>query len=272
MRVGRIRCLLRVMGLGRKDSSRYVRRAWDAEAPEAGSGRSAGMKMPCVASAACWRKRVELDEGEEVLLPFSVVDAAVCRGAPRAGRGRGSCNMSMGMDRRWQAKMAFMMGMYWWARSVEGEADINRIRDCSALVEPLSPVEEMALLVLASAVVVEEEVVVVPIIDSAYAMDSRLTLLRASVNAPAIMVAVLDATESGVVVERRVVRLRRTSSSTMRKGRYLLPSGGGGAPVEGGLTLSLRRLDGWASIESFAVLFEVVAVEGRGRFCSAGEG
>jgi len=235
IRVGRIKCLLRVIGLGKNESSRYVRNAWDAEAPDLWSGKSAGMKMPCVASAACWRKSVELDDGD-VLPPLSVADD-FC-----GGRGRGRCSISIGMDRRWHANMAFMMGMYWCARSVEGEAETSRIRDWREFVELASPVEDMALLEVGSAVVE-----VVPISDSAYAIDSRLTLLRARVKAPAIMVDVLDETDSGVVVERRVVRLRRSSSSTMRKGRYLLPSADGVEEVERGLTLSLRR---WIDFES----------------------
>jgi hypothetical protein len=43
--------------------------------------------------------------------------------------GSGICSMSIGIARRWHAKIAFMMGMYWCARSVEGEAVSNRIRD-----------------------------------------------------------------------------------------------------------------------------------------------
>lgn len=72
--------------------------------------------MPCVASAACWRKTVELDVDEE--LEFDEVI--------------GSWRMSMGMDCLWHAKMAFMIGMYWCARSVDGEAETRRMRDCSA--------------------------------------------------------------------------------------------------------------------------------------------
>ena len=79
--------------------------------------RMAGMKMPEVASAACWRKTVEFWVG--------------CGGSVEEmeDKGKGSWRMSMGMERRWHAKMAFMMGMYWWARSVEGDAEMSRMRD-----------------------------------------------------------------------------------------------------------------------------------------------
>lgn len=49
--------------------------------------------VPCVASLACWRKTVSPDI-------FA---------------------MSMGMLRRWQAKMVFIIGMYWCARSPDTE-------------------------------------------------------------------------------------------------------------------------------------------------------
>ena len=49
-----------------------------------------GMYMPFVASEACWRKTVEVD--------------GVLR--------RGIWQMSIGMERRWQAKMEFMIGIY----------------------------------------------------------------------------------------------------------------------------------------------------------------
>ena len=83
-----------------------------------------GMKMPLVASEACWRKTVELVEEEVSREVWSVV-VVVDWGD------RGMERMSMGMARRWQAKIAFMMGMYWWARSVDGEAVMRRMRDCS---------------------------------------------------------------------------------------------------------------------------------------------
>lgn len=49
------------------------------------------------------------------------------------------------------------------------------------------------------------------------------------------MVDVLEVMASGVVLDRRSVRFCRSSSSTRRKGRYLLPL----LDEEGGLTLSL---------------------------------
>jgi hypothetical protein len=252
MRVGRIKCLLRVMGLGKNERSRYVRKAWDADADAApddeeddgvGGCSSAGMKMPWVASAACWRKTVESED----LLVEPSSDWRFCVGV---GVGRvvsGSWRMSMGMDRRWQAKMAFMMGMYWCARSVEGEAEIRRIRDWRVLL--LVVTASVVLVELLSAAAVPVVVDEAPIIDSAWRMDSRLIWLRARVRAPAIMVDVAEETESGVVVERRVVRLWRSSSSTRRKGRYLLPSSEVVVMVVvvdegGGLRLSLRRLAG----------------------------
>lgn len=47
-------------------------------------------------------------------------------------------------------------------------------------------------------------------------------LLRARVRAPAIIVELVFATSDAVVEERRAERLQITSSSTRRKGRYLL--------------------------------------------------
>ena len=174
------------------------------------------MKMPLVASAACWRNTVELDDG-------SAGEEEEEDDDDGEFWGKGNDRMSMGMDRRWHAKMAFMMGMYWCARSVEGEAEISRIRDCSdvlraSLVDEVSwwplPVPSLAVLLPPPPL---------PISDSAYVMDSRLMWLSARVRAPAIMVDVLLATASGVVLDSRRVRFRTSSSSTRRKGRYLLP-------------------------------------------------
>ena len=53
------------------------------------------MNIPFVVVEACWRKTVEVDAVVEDLED-----------------GSGICRMSMGMDKRWQAKMEFMMGMY----------------------------------------------------------------------------------------------------------------------------------------------------------------
>lgn len=121
-----------------------------------------------------------------------------------------------------------MIGMYWCARSVEGEADTSRIRDCNAWgppsVVPASPVVLFGTL---------ED----PMSDSDTSMDSRLIYDSASVRAPAIMVDVLEVMASGVVLDRRSVRFCNNSSSTRRKGRYLLPLLE--EEDEGGLTLSL---------------------------------
>lgn len=50
---------------------------------------------------------------------------------------RGSWRTSIGMFNLWQAKIEFMIGMYWWARSVEGDNVMIRIRDWRVLVELL---------------------------------------------------------------------------------------------------------------------------------------
>lgn len=80
--------------------------------------------MPFVASEACWRKTVEFVD-DSAGVPVAVEGGAVDVGL----EGRGMARMSMGMLRRWQAKMAFMIGIYWWARSVVGEAEMRRMRD-----------------------------------------------------------------------------------------------------------------------------------------------
>ena len=110
------------------------------------------MKMPWVASAACWRKTVEF------AFEVSLCPDDVCKG-------RGSWRMSIGMESLWHAKMAFMIGMYWCARSVEGEAEMSRIRDWRVWLAP-SPV-----VVEASAVPVFPDV---PINASEMRIDSRL--------------------------------------------------------------------------------------------------
>ena len=69
------------------------------ECLEAGLGKLKGMKMPFVASEACWRKTVELLVGW-------------FEGVVGDKEGSGNWRMSIGMLRRWQAKIAFMMGMY----------------------------------------------------------------------------------------------------------------------------------------------------------------
>ena len=82
------------------------------------------MNMPFVVVEACCRKTVEVDAGME-----------------DAEDGSGICRMSIGMERRWQAKIEFMMGMYWCARSVEGEAVRRRIRACTLVLEVEGSVE-----------------------------------------------------------------------------------------------------------------------------------
>jgi hypothetical protein len=65
------------------------------------------MNTPWVASAACCRKTVEFAleaSAEAALEDFDP--------GPDEGVGRGSWRTSIGMERRWHAKMAFMMGMY----------------------------------------------------------------------------------------------------------------------------------------------------------------
>lgn len=66
----------------------------------------AGMKIPCVASAACWRKTVvfelDVDDGgndEDEDEDCAVVFVDICAGA-EAGSGSGSCSTSIGMPRR----------------------------------------------------------------------------------------------------------------------------------------------------------------------------
>lgn len=70
------------------------------------------MKIPFVASAACWRKTVELEP--EVFVVGGADDEEDCLAEGFGdGAGSGSCRTSIGIASRWQAKMAFMMGMYW---------------------------------------------------------------------------------------------------------------------------------------------------------------
>lgn len=150
--------------------------------------------MPWVASEACWRKTVVV-----------VVEGV--------GVGLGIWQMSMGMERRWQAKIVFIMGMYWWARSEVGETVRMKIRDwrvpCDCWVE-------------SRFVCGEGSFAEGPLVDSAKAMVSRLMYDSARVRAPAILVEVLLETSSGRVALSNLVRLERSSSSTSRKGRYLL--------------------------------------------------
>lgn len=174
--------------------------------------------------------------------------------------------------------MAFMMGMYWCARSVDGDAEIKRIRDCRedaadpGSVDASRPVAPPPVLDAAA-------LVLLPMSDSAWEMDSRLICDKARVSAPAIMVDVLLETEVGVVVLRRVVRFWMSSCSTRRKGLYLLPSevevvssvfkGDG---FVGGLRFNLRRLDGSKSSFRSPSLFCRCGRCDRGGFCSVGDG
>lgn len=66
-----------------------------------------------------------------------------------------SLAMSMGMPMRWHAKMVFMSGMYWCAKSPE--TDNIRIRDMSAGDCVAPPAEEDASWVFVVFVVVEVE-------------------------------------------------------------------------------------------------------------------
>lgn len=43
--------------------------------------------------------------------------------------GMGIWQMSIGIERRWQAKIVFIIGMYWWARSDVGETVRMKMRD-----------------------------------------------------------------------------------------------------------------------------------------------
>lgn len=121
--------------------------------------------MPWVASAACWRKTVEFEDEDEVAV---VGDCCLCCCCCCCD-GRGNCKISIGIESLWHAKMAFMMGMYWCARSVEGETETSKIRDCRALVFA-SEVDETtaaALVVVLVLVLIPSVVVVMPISDSA---------------------------------------------------------------------------------------------------------
>ena len=72
--------------------------------------------MPCVASLACCRKTVvDVDVGAALMSAIGV--------------GVGIWQMSMGMERRWQAKIVFIIGIYWCARSEVGETVRMKMRD-----------------------------------------------------------------------------------------------------------------------------------------------
>ena len=91
----------RVLGEGRNDVNRYVSSAsLQAFLISLTAGNWKGTNIPFVASDACCRNTVGLAAAE----PVGVVGAL--------GTGKGSWRMSMGIARRWQANMAFIMGMY----------------------------------------------------------------------------------------------------------------------------------------------------------------
>ena len=119
----------------------------------------AGMKMPWVASAACWRKTVEFASGPGFSAPGNGIV------------GRGSERMSIGIESLWHAKIAFMIGMYWCARSVEGDAEMRRTRDWRDWDAP-SPVPGLALRPGPS--VLFWEMVDAPIRDTETRIDSLL--------------------------------------------------------------------------------------------------
>jgi hypothetical protein len=112
--------------------------------------------------------------------------------------------MSMGMERRWQAKMVFIIGMYWCAKSPETERMRMRgWRDGGAVsgFRALSA----ALVVVGLGVVVE-------------ALRVHLFMyVRARVRAPAMLV--VGVREEGGVVSRRVEREVRRVDWIWRKGR-----------------------------------------------------
>lgn len=168
----------------------------------------AARKMPWVASLACWRKTV-LDWEE------AVVDATV-RGWWGPG-GSGSWRTSIGMLSLWQANMEFIIGMYWWARSVDGDSVMMRMRDCRELLVLL--VGSVAVAADCSAKVAE-----MPVVDSWYCWARRLMKLNANVSAPAIIVLVFCWIVSGEVVDIKLLRFLMNSSSISRKGRYFLLS------------------------------------------------
>lgn len=117
--------------------SRYVCNACAEELGVGFEGNRKGMNMPLVVVDACWRKTVDVDSGFEAMVD-----------------GKGIWRMSIGMESRWQAKIEFMMGMYWCARSDEGEAVRRRIRDCSFVVV----VEESVVVLLSG--------LLMPVVDS----------------------------------------------------------------------------------------------------------
>ena len=121
--------------------------------------------MPWVASLACWRKTVDVWVGV-LLMSVVVVAGSGCFCLGSEGR-RGSWRTSIGMLSLWQAKIEFMIGIYWWARSVEGDSVMIRIRDCRTLLELL--LESVAVAAAWSARLAD-----MPVEDSWYSWERRL--------------------------------------------------------------------------------------------------
>ncbi len=114
--------------------------------------------------------------------------------------------------------MLFIMGMYWCAEPVALLTEMMRIRDCRPSA-PLSLVAVERRAVSGSPKWVSEDVS--PPWASAHAIVRRLMWVRASVNAPAIIVEVLLSTSVRLVESIRCLRLDVTCSSTILNGRYL---------------------------------------------------
>jgi len=135
-------------------------------------------------------------------IPF-VASEACCRNTVSPA----SFNMSIGIRRRCAAKVVFIIGIYWCARSPETER--TRIRLCRPVGDSL-----------ASRVVVGFEV------DPAFVYE-RVTLLMyesASVKAPAISVFLVVVMSSSVVLAIKLRSEVRSAFSMSAKGRYLFAS------------------------------------------------
>ena len=118
---------------------------------------------------------------------------------------------------RWQAKIAFMIGIYSWAESVDELTETRRMRDWSEFPDGLSLVfiPEEAPVPDASSNLEE------PPCASFHVIVRRLMWLSSSVRAPAIIVDVVELTSDAGVVSRSFRILQVTCSSIIRKGRYL---------------------------------------------------
>ena len=104
--------------------------------------------------------------------------------------------MSMGMERRWHAKIVFMIGMYWWARSpdtermrMRGRRVVGRV-DCEVLLLLLLPVGSAAAVAGFGNVT---------LVAAAWLICSRLMCVNARVRAPAMEVVGVRL-EGGVVL------------------------------------------------------------------------